>query len=67
MNLVKAGISETVRMLLYRVASRVLIRPGPEEDLDDVLLLAANHGVQVEERADLRYASVGLMRPPPRT
>jgi Phosphoribosyl transferase (PRTase)/PELOTA RNA binding domain len=66
-NLVKAGISETVRMLLYRVASRVLIRPGPEEDLDDVLLLAANHGVPVEERADLRYASVGLMRPPPRT
>ena len=65
-NLVKAGVSETVRMLLYRAAWRVLVRPGSEPDLDAVVALAATRGVAVEHRPDLRYASVGLMRPPPR-
>jgi hypothetical protein len=63
-NLVKAGVSETVRMLLHRVPWRVLVKPGLNEDLEAVLLLAAHRDVPMEERADLLYASVGLMGPP---
>jgi hypothetical protein len=61
---VKAGVSETVRMLLHRVPWRVLVQPGMNEDLEAVLLLAAQRDVPMEERADLLYASVGLMGPP---
>ena len=66
-NMVKAGVSETVRMLLYRMPWRVLARPQPGGDLDAVLLLARHLRVPVERRADLgRYTTVGLMRPPGR-
>ena len=63
-NLVKAGVSETVRLLLYRIAQRVLIHPDAGPDLQDVRRLAARHAVPVEERCDLRYACVGFMQTP---
>jgi hypothetical protein len=63
-NLVKAGVSETVRMLLHRVAHRVIVRPGTGQDVEDVRRLAARRSVPVEERPDLFYACVGLMQGP---
>jgi hypothetical protein len=63
-NLVKAGVSETVRMLLHRIAERVIVHPEAWQDVEDVRWLAAQRSVPVEERSDLRYACVGLMRPP---
>lgn len=63
-NLVKAGVSETVRMLLHRIARRVIVHPDAGQDVEDVRWLAARRSVPVEERSDLRYACVGLMQPP---
>jgi hypothetical protein len=64
-NMVKAGVSETVRMLLYRMPWRVLARPADGGELEAVLLLARHLRVPVERRPDLgRYAAIGLMRPP---
>jgi hypothetical protein len=63
-NLVKAGVSETVRMLLHRPAQRVLVHPAAGDDVQDVLWLAARRSVPAEERFDLRYACVGLMQAP---
>jgi hypothetical protein len=63
-NLVKAGVSETVRMLLHRIAQRVIIRPDTGRDLEDVRQLASRRSVPVEERCDLHYACVGLMQAP---
>jgi hypothetical protein len=63
-NLVKAGVSETVRMLLHRVTERVIIRPDAGRDVEDVRGLATHRGVPVEERSDLLYACVGVMQAP---
>ena len=63
-NLVKAGVSETVRMLLHRITQRVIIRPDAGRDLEDVRRLAALRCVPVEERSDLHYACVGFMQAP---
>ena len=63
-NLVKAGVSETVRMLLHRITERVLIRTDAGRDVEDVRGLAAHRGVPVEERSDLLYACVGFMQAP---
>jgi phosphoribosyl transferase-like protein/RNA binding Pelota-like protein len=60
-NHVKAGVSETVRMLLYRRAWRVLLGPGEGVDRDAVLQLAARRGVPIEQRADLGLTAIGLM------
>jgi hypothetical protein len=63
-NLVKAGVSETVRMLLHRITQRVIIRPDAGPDVEDVRRLAAQRSVPVEERSDLHYACVGFMQAP---
>jgi hypothetical protein len=63
-NLVKAGVSETVRMLLHRPAHRVLVQPGNAPDVEDVRQLAARRSLPVEERSNLQYACVGLMQAP---
>ena len=63
-NLVKAGVSETVRMLLHRITQRVIIRPDAGRDVEDVRRLAAQRSVPVEERSDLHYACVGFMQAP---
>jgi hypothetical protein len=63
-NLVKAGVSETVRMLLHRIAQRVIVHPEAGHDVEDVRWLAARRSVPVEKRSDLHFACVGLIRPP---
>jgi Phosphoribosyl transferase (PRTase)/PELOTA RNA binding domain len=62
-NLVKAGTSETVRMLLYRRSGRVLVQPESGIEHDIVRRLATLRGVPIEERTDLGFAAVGLLQP----
>jgi len=62
-NLVKPGVGETTRVLLRRVPWKVLIRPDAAHDLDHVLLLARQRGVEVLEMHDMPYSCVGLIRP----
>ncbi|WP_375478425.1 phosphoribosyltransferase [uncultured Jatrophihabitans sp.] len=61
--LVKPGVGETTRVLLRRVPWAVLIRPGAEQDLAHVLLLAERRGVPVHEQPGLAYSCVGLIHP----
>lgn len=62
-NLVKPGVGETTRVLLRRVPWRILVRPEDKAGLKHILLLAEQRGVEVEERADLPYACIGLIHP----
>jgi hypothetical protein len=62
-NLIKPGVGETTRVLLRRVPWRVLVRPGAEEHLAHVLLLAEQRGVPVEPVDGLAYSCVGLIHP----
>ncbi len=61
--LVKPGVGETTRVLLRRVPWAVLIRPGAQDDLRHVLLLAQRRGVPVHEVPGLTYSCVGLIHP----
>jgi hypothetical protein len=61
-NLVKPGVGETVRVLLRRVPWMVLVHPDRRDDIGPVLALAAERGVPVEERPDLTYSCVGLIK-----
>jgi hypothetical protein len=61
-NLVKPGVGETVRVLLRRVPWMVLVHPDRRLDLAPVLALADERGVPVEERPDLAYSCVGLIK-----
>ena len=62
-NLVKPGVGETTRVLLRRVPDRILVTPGREDDLQHVLMLAADRGVPVEPHEGLTYSCMGLIRP----
>jgi hypothetical protein len=61
-NLVKPGVGETARVLLRRVPWMVLVRPDRRADLGPVMTLAAERGVRVEERPDLSYSCIGLIK-----
>jgi hypothetical protein len=56
-------VGETTRVLLRRVPDRILITPGREDDLQHVLMLAADRGVPVEAHEGLTYSCMGLIRP----
>ena len=60
-HLVKPGVGETTRVLLRRMPWKVLVHP--EAQLDHVLLLAKDKGVEVVVDASLRYACMGLIKP----
>lgn len=62
-NLVKPGVGETTRVLLRRVPWRIAVRPGREDELRHIRLLAADRGVPVVEVDDLPYSCVGIIRP----
>ncbi|WP_175084825.1 phosphoribosyltransferase [Candidatus Frankia nodulisporulans] len=61
--MVKPGVGEATRVLLRRVPWRILVAPDRLDELAHVLALAADRGVPVEERADLPFSCVGLVRP----
>jgi hypothetical protein len=62
LNLVKPGVGETVRVLLRRIPWMVLVRPDRRADVAPVLALAAEREVPVEERPDLGYSCIGLIK-----
>lgn len=62
-NLVKPGVGETTRVLLRRVPWKILVRPSDKDNLQHILMLAKERGVEVVEQADLPYACVGLIHP----
>lgn len=62
-NFVKPGVGETTRVLLRRVPWKILVRPDAAPDLEHVLLLAAQRGVDVIEVLELPYSCVGLIDP----
>lgn len=62
-NMVKPGIGETTRVLLRRVPWKILVRPDSLAELEHILLLANQRGVEVEEIPDLPYSCVGLIAP----
>lgn len=61
--LVKPGVGETTRVLLRRVPWKILIRPSARHELQHILLLADQRGVEVVEVPDLPYSCVGLIHP----
>ncbi len=63
LNLVKPGVGETTRVLLRRVPDRILVTPGREDDLQHVLVLAAERGVPVEKREGLTFSCIGVIKP----
>lgn len=62
-NLIKPGVGETTRVLLRRVPWKVLINPLATAELEHVLLLAEQRGVEIVEVPGLAYSCVGLIRP----
>ena len=62
-NLVKPGVGETTRVLLRRVPWKILVNPDALHDLEHVLLLATQRGVDVEQVPGLPYSCVGLINP----
>ncbi len=63
LNLVKPGVGETTRVLLRRIPDRILISPGHEDDLEHVLVLAAERGVEVTTRSGLTFSCIGVIKP----
>jgi hypothetical protein len=61
-HLVKPGIGEATRVLLRRVPAALLVRDPSAPEVALLLHLARARGVPVEERADLPYRAVALIR-----
>ncbi|SBW28213.1 cysteine protease StiP family protein [Protofrankia symbiont of Coriaria ruscifolia] len=61
--LVKPGVGETTRVLLRRVPWKVVVAPDRLAELPHVLSLCEAKGVPVEERVDLPYSCVGIIKP----
>ncbi|MCW2538949.1 MAG: hypothetical protein JWN95_674 [Frankiales bacterium] len=62
-NLIKPGVGETTRVLLRRMPWKVLMRPDRVAELEHVIVLARQRGVDVELVDDLTYSCVGLIHP----
>jgi hypothetical protein len=62
-NLVKPGVGETTRVLLRRVPWKVLMRREAVDELQHIVLLAAQRGVEIELLDELGYSCVGLIHP----
>jgi hypothetical protein len=61
-NLVKPGVGETTRVLLRRLPWKVLVRPDRADELEHLLVLAAERGVPVEDDPTMTYSSCGIIK-----
>lgn len=61
-NFIKPGIGETTRVLLRRVPWKVLINPKKNMDLDHILILAKEKGVDVVEYEMDSYQCCGIIK-----
>lgn len=61
-NLIKPGIGETLRVLLRRDPTMVLVRDVDEFELRPIIRLATERHVRVEEYSKMTYRACGLIR-----
>ncbi len=61
--MVKPGVGEATRVLLRRVPWRILVAADRVAELPHIIALAQARGVPVEERDDLPFSCVGLVKP----
>lgn len=61
-NLIKPGIGEATRVLLRRLPRLLLVRDAGAEDVQHLLMLAAEKSVPVQVRPDLPYHAVSIIR-----
>ena len=61
-NFIKPGIGETTRVLMRRLAERILVNYLENPKLKHILLLAKDKGVPVEEYPDLTYSCCGIVK-----
>lgn len=61
-NLIKPGLGEATRVLLRRVPERLLLRDIENVNVQHLRVLAEEKGVPVEQRPDLLFAAVSLIR-----
>ncbi|WLR52717.1 cysteine protease StiP family protein [Bacillus tianshenii] len=60
---IKPGVGETTRVLLRRVPWKVLVKRMDNPDLEHILILANERGVQVEQYEQMTYECCGLIKP----
>lgn len=61
-HLVKPGVGETTRVLLRRSPWKVYVRELDNPDVQHILILAKEKGIEVEEVPTLFYQAIGLIR-----
>ncbi|WP_102348977.1 cysteine protease StiP family protein [Bacillus sp. Marseille-P3661] len=62
-NLIKPGVGETTRVLLRRVPWKILVHPNAASNLEHILMLAEERGVQIVKYANMSYGCCGLIKP----
>ncbi|MBC8014811.1 MAG: cysteine protease StiP family protein [Sporomusaceae bacterium] len=61
-NMIKPGVGETTRVLLRRIPWKILIDSRNNPNLQHILLLAKDRGVEVEEFPGMSYSCCGLIK-----
>lgn len=61
-NMIKPGVGETTRVLLRRIPWKILIDNRNNPNLQHILLLAKDRGVEVEEFPGMPYSCCGLIK-----
>lgn len=61
-NMIKPGVGETTRVLLRRIPWKILIDTQNNPNLQHILLLAKDRGVEVEEYPNMSYSCCGLIK-----
>lgn len=61
-NMIKPGVGETTRVLLRRIPWKILIDSRYNPNLQHILLLAQERGVEVEEFPGMAYSCCGLIK-----
>ncbi|WP_378951191.1 phosphoribosyltransferase [Pelosinus sp. sgz500959] len=61
-NMIKPGVGETTRVLLRRIPWKILVDCRSNPNLQHILLLAHERGVEVEEFPDMAYSCCGLIK-----
>jgi hypothetical protein len=61
-NYIKPGIGESTRVLLRRVPHLIMVKDLNSKDIEHLLLLAKEKGVEVVENGDLPYTSLAIIK-----
>jgi len=61
-NMIKPGVGETTRVLLRRIPWKILVDSKRNINLQHILLLAKDRGVEVEEFPGMSYSCCGLIK-----